>query len=238
MPMFMLSFLEIPVGVRKRLDFYRSRFFWQSDEHRRMYRLTKWNIIYRRKNQGGLGIELLEIKNRCLLSKWLFKLLNEEGMWQELLQNKYLRGDTLSHTSIRPTDSPFWKGLMKVKDDFFSRGMFILGDGTGIRFWEDTWLGNSPLAHQYPSLFRIVQHKNVFVATVFVSVPLNISFRRNLDGHKWACWLHLVRRLMLVQFSGEPDKFVWSLSSLGIFTVKSMYADFMKGQTVFHRKYL
>lgn len=28
MPMFLLSFFEVPVGVRKRLDFYRSRFFW------------------------------------------------------------------------------------------------------------------------------------------------------------------------------------------------------------------
>jgi hypothetical protein len=27
-PMFLLSFFEIPKGVRKRLDFYRSRFFW------------------------------------------------------------------------------------------------------------------------------------------------------------------------------------------------------------------
>jgi hypothetical protein len=27
MPMFMLSFLEIPKGARKRLDYYRSRFF-------------------------------------------------------------------------------------------------------------------------------------------------------------------------------------------------------------------
>ena len=28
LPMFMLSFLQVPVGVRKRLDFYRSHFFW------------------------------------------------------------------------------------------------------------------------------------------------------------------------------------------------------------------
>ena len=41
LPMFMLSFLEIPKGVRKRLDFYRSRFFWQSDENKRKYRLTE-----------------------------------------------------------------------------------------------------------------------------------------------------------------------------------------------------
>jgi hypothetical protein len=30
LPMFMLSFLEILVGLRKRLDFYRSRFFFGS----------------------------------------------------------------------------------------------------------------------------------------------------------------------------------------------------------------
>jgi hypothetical protein len=40
LPMFMLSFLEIPVGVRKQLDFYRSTFFWQSDENRKKNRLS------------------------------------------------------------------------------------------------------------------------------------------------------------------------------------------------------
>jgi hypothetical protein len=41
LPMFMLSFLEIPIGVRKRLDYYRYNFFWQSNEHKRKYRLSK-----------------------------------------------------------------------------------------------------------------------------------------------------------------------------------------------------
>jgi hypothetical protein len=79
LPMFMLSFLQIHVGVRKCLDFYKSRFFWQSGKDKRKYRLTKWNIVCRPKDQGGLGIEVLEIKNRYLLTKWLFKLLNHTG---------------------------------------------------------------------------------------------------------------------------------------------------------------
>jgi hypothetical protein len=82
----MLSFLEIPKGVLKRLDFYRSRFLWQSDQHKRKYRLSKWNIICRPKDQGGLGIEVLDIKNKCLLSKQLFKLLNDEGMAKAIAQ--------------------------------------------------------------------------------------------------------------------------------------------------------
>ena len=133
----MLSFFEIPVRVRKRLDYYRSRFFWQCDENKRKYRLTKWNIICRPKDQGGLGIEVLELKNKCLLSKWLSKLLNDEGVWQELLHNKYLYDKSLSQVTAKPSDSPFWKGLMKVKDDLFQIGFFRLGDGRRIRFWED-----------------------------------------------------------------------------------------------------
>jgi hypothetical protein len=35
MRMFMLSLLEIPKGVQKKVEFYRSRFFWESDEKKR-----------------------------------------------------------------------------------------------------------------------------------------------------------------------------------------------------------
>jgi hypothetical protein len=41
LPIFLLSFFGIPKGVRKRLDFYRSRFFWKSDGQKNKYRLTK-----------------------------------------------------------------------------------------------------------------------------------------------------------------------------------------------------
>ena len=84
-----------------------------------------------------MGIEVLDIKNKCLLSTWLFKLLNEEGVWQELLSNKYLRGKTLAQIQPKPTDSPFWRGIMSVRHDFFDRGFFVVGNGQGTRFWED-----------------------------------------------------------------------------------------------------
>lgn len=157
--MFMLSFLEIPIGVRKIIDFSRWRFFWQSDGHKKKYRLTKWNIICRPKDQGGLGVDVLDIKNKCLLGKWLFRLLNDQGVWQEILTNKYLHSKTLSQVEAIPTDSSFWKGLMQVKDEFFSRGSFQIGNGQNTRFWEDTWLRDYPLSHQYPMLYSIVQRK-------------------------------------------------------------------------------
>jgi hypothetical protein len=35
LPMFMLFFFEGPRGVLKKLDYFRSRIFWQSDEHKK-----------------------------------------------------------------------------------------------------------------------------------------------------------------------------------------------------------
>jgi hypothetical protein len=238
LPMFMLSFFEIPKGVRKRLDFFRSRFFWQSDGHKRKYRLTKWNIICRPKDQGGLGIEVLEIKNKCLLSRWFQKILAEEGVWHELIQNKYLHSRSLSQVTSKPADSPFWKGLMRIKEDFFSRGVFRVGNGANTHFWEDSWLGETPLATQYQSLYNIVQRKQVSVADVLSRAPLNIEFRRTLTGTKWTSWLHLVGRLIDVQLSDQEDVFRWKLTASGKFSVKSMYLDYMNGHYVFLRKYI
>ena len=77
---------------------------------------------------------------------------------------------------MRPTDSPFWKGFMRVKAAFFNRTKFIVGNGNNTRFWEDTWLGDTPLALQYPTLHHIVQRRDVLVATIMQSIPLNIQF--------------------------------------------------------------
>ena len=44
-------------------------------------------------------------------------------------------------------------------------------------------------------------------------------------GERWTSWLHLVRRLMDVHLSDQPDSFRWKLTTNGVFTVKSMYLD-------------
>jgi hypothetical protein len=91
LPMFMMSFFEMPKGVIKNLDHYRSRFFWQGSSQKHRYRIAKWDILCRPKDQGGLGILDLQLQNKCPLAKWLVNLLNTDGIWQTLLCNKYLR---------------------------------------------------------------------------------------------------------------------------------------------------
>ena len=129
----------------------------------------------------------------------MFKILNEEGVWQKLLCNKYLNGKTLAQVQPRP-------------NDFFARGSFMVGNGRHTRFWGDTWLENKPLVVQYPSMFNIARHKNVLVAQVLSSTPLNIEFRRSLIGDKLISWLKQVERQMRVNLSDEDDCFKWNLT--------------------------
>jgi len=211
LPMFMLSFFETPKGVLEKINCFRSRFYWQSDQHKRKYRLAKWELMCQPKIQGGLGIHNLELQNKCLLSKWLYKLLNEEGLWQQLLRNKYLKDKPLGSCTKKPTDSHFWKGLMKVKDTFMSFGTFKVLDGSQIRFWFDTWLGNKPLKDKFPALFNIARRKQDSVATVLATVPLNISFRRNLVDRNLRDWHRIVASLQDINLQGEGTNFAGHL---------------------------
>ena len=61
------------------MDYFRSRFFWQGDNEKKKYILAKWDVVCRPKDHGCLGIRDLQVKNRALLGKWLFKLLTKDG---------------------------------------------------------------------------------------------------------------------------------------------------------------
>ena len=123
---------------------------------------------------GGLGILNLEVQNTCLLSKWVFKLLNEEGLWQEVLRRKYVKDKCLTQIEKRPGDSHFWSGLMVVKDIMLQYGRFKVSSGDQTRFWEDMWAGQQPLMRRFMDLYRILRKKRVSVASVLNSTPLNI----------------------------------------------------------------
>ena len=124
------------------------------------------------------------------------------------------------------------------KSVFFNRTKFIVGNGTTTRFWEDTWLGDTPLVLQYPSLYSILQRRDATVETVCQFTPLNIHFRRALAGNGWEAWLHLVRRLMDVQLSQQSDQFCWKLTKNGEFSVKSMYLDVINSSAIPRSKHV
>jgi hypothetical protein len=127
---------------------------------------------------------------------------------------------------------------MNVKEHFLNLGHFQLNNGGNIHVSEDRCLGNFTLSQQYPSLYAITHRRNVLVASVFSTIPLNIAFRRGLVGNNLALWLRLVARVVHVRLNGLPDRFIWGLLQSGMFSVNSMYKAMITDTRVRHNTIL
>lgn len=114
--------------------------------------------------------------NISLLCKWWWKLEKEDGLWQQIINYKYLRNKT--------NDSPMWSDLLKVKNVYLQGRGISVKDGTLTRFWQDPWVYDEPLVSHVPVLFELCENKKISVAHALQGEP--ILFRR---------WLHSELRI-------------------------------------------
>jgi hypothetical protein len=123
---------------------------------------------------------------------------------------------------------------MKIKPKFLRYGSFHLNNGRQIRFWEDKWLGSYSFQQQYSSLYNIVRRKSDTIANVLSAIPLNVSFRRYLEGNNLTLWNDLVLRVAQIQLRDQNDVFKWNLHQSDQFSVHSLYLALISNRVVQH----
>ncbi|WVZ59399.1 LOW QUALITY PROTEIN: hypothetical protein U9M48_009545 [Paspalum notatum var. saurae] len=64
------------------------------------------------------GIHNLDIKNKALLSKWLYNLLISDGTWQQILRNKYLRTFLINKGSQVRFWEDRWLGQSTLREQY------------------------------------------------------------------------------------------------------------------------
>jgi hypothetical protein len=131
-----------------------------------------------------------------------------------------------------PRDSQFWAGLMKVKDEFLSMDRFDLGDGSQLRFWEDSWITPHPLNTIFSTLYNIVRKKSASIISVLSTKPLNIAFSRSMMGVNLQAWYNVVSMIADVHLNNQRDSFVWWLHQNGLFSVHYMYRALLNVQAI------
>jgi len=86
-------------------------------------------------------------------------LENEKGLWQQIIQQKYLSHDLTSIVKGKNDDSPIWKDLLKVRPVYLKGRKIKTGRGDRTLFWLDPWLTQQPLCTLYPILFDFCDMK-------------------------------------------------------------------------------
>nr|GFA19154.1 RNA-directed DNA polymerase, eukaryota, reverse transcriptase zinc-binding domain protein [Tanacetum cinerariifolium] len=98
-----------------------------------------------------------------------------------------------------------------------------LGNGDTTAFWEDNWISGNVLKDLYPRIYALETCKSVIVSKKLTYSSLDNSFRRKTRGGveqvQYNALSDLVHAVTLVPLS---DRWVWSLKSLGVFSVASV----------------
>ncbi|GJR99572.1 hypothetical protein Tco_0316081 [Tanacetum coccineum] len=100
---------------------------------------------------------------------------------------------------------------------------FKLGNGEKARFWEDRWLDGMLFKTLFPRLYALELCKDCTVASKICDYTFDSSFHRppkgGVEQEQFMALLSLVKDIQLVPME---DRWSWSLSSSGEFSVSSV----------------
>ena len=75
--LYWLSIYRLHAKIRHKIDKIRHKFLWHGgNSTRRKYSLVSWRIVCKSKDQGGLGVLDLKLRNKALLAKWWYRFLD------------------------------------------------------------------------------------------------------------------------------------------------------------------
>ena len=122
------------------------------------------------KENVGLGIGDISIKNRALLNKWVWRYGEEpNALWRAIIDSKYGGDpfDLIPSLRLQRRFSSVWKNVTKTlgSQDIHFNGAsscmgFSLGDGSCICFWRDKWIEGVVLKEAFPRIFALSVNKD------------------------------------------------------------------------------
>ncbi|RVW53008.1 putative ribonuclease H protein [Vitis vinifera] len=173
-------------------------FLWSGVREGKKDHLIKWEVVSRPKELGGFGFGKTSMRNIALLGKWLWRFPRERSG----LWHKVI-------ASIYGTHPNGWDANMVVK-----------------------WSHRCPWKAIAQVFQEVISVKNLTVSNVLGnSLPLswNFNFRCNLTDSEIDLLQRLMSSLGFVLFSpSSSDSRAWSLSSSGLFSMKSFFLALSK----------
>jgi len=75
--------------------------------------------------------------------------------------------------------------------------------GSQYAFWDDVWIGHTPLRLALPRLHDLSNNKSGLVCDFFKEGDWQLSFRRSLSPQDVVVWEDLMSRLEMVQLNSD-----------------------------------
>ena len=154
MPIYQLSLFRMPKIIAKRLEKLQKDFLWGGGSLERKVHLINWEVVCTQKEKGGLGIRKIDLLNKALLGKWIWRFsFEKDNLWKKVILVKYgQEGFGWRTNEARGTFGVgVWKEILKEANWCWDNIEFKVGKGTRVKFWIDHWCGNAALSKISPS---------------------------------------------------------------------------------------
>ncbi|KAK3220872.1 hypothetical protein Dsin_014842 [Dipteronia sinensis] len=159
----------MPVCVANKIERLQREFFLGDRGIKKKIHSIKWAQLCKSKNECGLGIGSVLLKNQGLLAKWVWRFgLEDISLWRRVICAKYgvpldvLRWDwncgACSSWFIKTVGTLFLDGSNSAQ--VLKEGLrVIVGRGDRARFWSDVMVGGSPLKYAFPRIYTLAVDK-------------------------------------------------------------------------------
>lgn len=132
----------------------------------------------------------------------------EEGLWQDIVRAKYIRGIPVTCIKPRQNDSPIWSDLLQVRKFYTQGRKFKCNNGHAISFWKDCWLDDVLICETYPFLYELCSNADLSVKECS-DLGWVISFKRNLPTVLHSEWYSLADKLNSYVMGSGKDEPMW-----------------------------
>jgi hypothetical protein len=220
-PYYHMQYAKLPKTLCDEMEKIQRGFLWGDTEQTRKPHLINWDICCLPKVDGGLGIKSLHQMNEAFLMKILWNMINHpDDLWCKVLYNKYGRNTDLRASIIsQPYDSPLWKALSGIGDQFRSHTVWQVGNGQEINFWLDKWMPNGR------TLMNLSTQQTVDI-TLTIKDTLTETGNWDLNFLTTNLPRDVVNQLVAIPAPKEtdgPDSLGWIGTNTRQFTVQSAY---------------
>lgn len=130
-----MSCFLIPNKIYNSINSSQRKFWWESSENKKKINWVAWQCLKSTKKVGGLGFRNLHDFNEALLTKQVWRILNNPGvLWVRLLKSLYFPKFDFLSSKIRNNYSWAWRSIHSRKETHSKGLRWHVGLGKDLTF--------------------------------------------------------------------------------------------------------
>ena len=218
MPIYSMNVFRLPKNICEEINSLLAKFWWSSGEKKGMHWYS-WDRLSIPKREGGLGFRDLEKFNQALLSKQVWRILQQpNSLVARLLKARYYPDGNILSAVGKTKASYAWKSLIFGRD-LLKQGMrFIIGNGSTVSMWSDPWLPtHPPRAPRAIIGMEEIESVENYIKTDGMGWNMDKLMEKVIPED-----IEIIRKLK-ISSKAELDLLGWHYTDDGIYSVKSGY---------------